>query len=82
MLKRHFIFYFITLTPLLSSGLPYYEDVELEIPVDYVEDYILEERLGTVGRQQPLQNKKVAQDYSSLHALNGEESELNLTQAE
>uniref|UniRef100_A0A8D3AAV1 Protein tyrosine phosphatase receptor type Na n=1 Tax=Scophthalmus maximus TaxID=52904 RepID=A0A8D3AAV1_SCOMX len=29
------------------AGLPYYEDLELEIPVDYVEDYTLEERIGT-----------------------------------
>ncbi|KAF7649586.1 hypothetical protein LDENG_00139060 [Lucifuga dentata] len=52
------------------AGMPYYEDLELEIPVDYAEDYTLEERLGTIGRQQPLQNKKVAQDYSALPALN------------
>ncbi|XP_041807009.1 protein tyrosine phosphatase receptor type Na [Chelmon rostratus] len=49
------------------AGLPYYEDFELEMPVDYVEDYTLEERLGTAGRQQPqLQNKKVPQDFSTL----------------
>lgn len=49
------------------AGLPYYEDLELKIPVDYVEDYSLEERLGTAGRQrQQLQNKKVPQDFSTL----------------
>nr|XP_046259028.1 protein tyrosine phosphatase receptor type Na [Scatophagus argus] len=49
------------------AGLPYYEDLELEIPVDYGEDYTVEERLGTVGRQQQsLQNKKVPQDFSIL----------------
>ncbi|KAM8749175.1 protein tyrosine phosphatase receptor type Na [Acanthopagrus schlegelii] len=57
------------------AGLPYYEDLELEIPVDYVEDYTLEERLGTTGRQQQpqqqqqqqqqLQNKKVPQDFGT-----------------
>lgn len=49
------------------AGLPYYEDLELKIPVDYVEDYTLEERLGTAGRQrQQYQNKKVPQDVSTL----------------
>ncbi|XP_040003585.1 protein tyrosine phosphatase receptor type Na [Xiphias gladius] len=51
------------------AGLPYYEDLELEIPVDYVEDYNLEERL-TAGRQQMLQNKKVPQDFSTLSGNN------------
>ena len=64
---------------MLWAGLPYYEDLELEIPVDYVEDYTLEERLGTTGRQQQqqlqqqqqqqqqqLQNKKVPQDFGTL----------------
>ncbi|TKS67345.1 Receptor-type tyrosine-protein phosphatase-like N [Collichthys lucidus] len=31
--------------PMAPAGLPYYEDFEVEIPVDYVEDYTLEERL-------------------------------------
>lgn len=46
------------------------------MPVDYVEDYTLEERLGTAGRQQPqLQNKKVPQDFSTLSGNgNGEEN--------
>ncbi|XP_042351054.1 protein tyrosine phosphatase receptor type Na [Plectropomus leopardus] len=52
------------------AGLPYYEDLELEIPVDYVEDYTLEERLGTAGRQQSPQNKKVVQDISTLSGNN------------
>ncbi|XP_023154309.2 protein tyrosine phosphatase receptor type Na isoform X2 [Amphiprion ocellaris] len=52
------------------AGLPYYEDLELEIPVDYVEDYTLEERLGTTGRQQTLQNKKVPQALSALSGTN------------
>ena len=43
------------------------------MPVDYVEDYTLEERLGTAGRQQPLQNKKVPQDISTQSRTNGEE---------
>lgn len=63
---------------MLWAGLPYYEDLELEIPVDYVEDYNLEERL-TAGRQQMLQNKKVPQDFSTLSGNNGEEKELKLT---
>ncbi|XP_042282370.1 protein tyrosine phosphatase receptor type Na [Thunnus maccoyii] len=52
------------------AGLPYYEDLELDIPVDYVEDYTLEERLGTTGRQQTPQNKKVPPDYSTLSGNN------------
>ncbi|XP_028291513.1 protein tyrosine phosphatase receptor type Na isoform X2 [Gouania willdenowi] len=46
-----------------AAGLPYYEDLEMEIPVDYVEDYILEEKLGTAAKQQTPQNKKVVQDF-------------------
>ncbi|KAM3608162.1 uncharacterized protein V6R79_020257 [Siganus canaliculatus] len=50
----------------LLASLPYYDDLQLEIPVDYVEDYTLEERLGTAGRQQPQpQNKKILQDFST-----------------
>ncbi|XP_029386099.1 protein tyrosine phosphatase receptor type Na [Echeneis naucrates] len=45
------------------AGLPYYEDFELG-PIDYVEGYTLEERLGTAGRQQMMQNKKVPPDFS------------------
>ncbi|XP_045909856.1 protein tyrosine phosphatase receptor type Na [Micropterus dolomieu] len=56
-------------TSMASAGMPYY-DVDLEIPVDYVEDYTLEERLGTAGRQQPLQNKKVPQDIRTLSGNN------------
>ncbi|XP_054643713.1 protein tyrosine phosphatase receptor type Na isoform X2 [Dunckerocampus dactyliophorus] len=48
-----------------SAGLPYYDDLQLEVPVDYVEDYTLEERLGTMNQQQPLQNKKVSQGSSA-----------------
>ncbi|XP_070693630.1 protein tyrosine phosphatase receptor type Na [Pempheris klunzingeri] len=55
---------------LAPAGLPYYEDLELEIPVDYVEDYTIEERLGTAGRQPTLQNKKVPQDVSTLSGNN------------
>lgn len=58
------------------AGLPYYGDLELEIPVDYVEDYTVEERLGTSGRQQPLQNKKVPQHLSTLSGNNGEENSV------
>ncbi|XP_029936530.1 protein tyrosine phosphatase receptor type Na [Myripristis murdjan] len=56
--------------PMAPAGLPYYEDLELELPVDYVEDYTLEERHGTAAIQQPQQNKKVPQDYSTLTGLN------------
>ncbi|XP_068428424.1 protein tyrosine phosphatase receptor type Na isoform X2 [Clinocottus analis] len=51
-------------------GLPYYEDLDLAIPVDYVEDYTLEERLGTAGRQQTQQNKKVPQQISTQSGNN------------
>lgn len=63
----------IAFTP--RTGLPYYDDFELEIPVDYGEDYAPpQERIGTAGRQQQqqqqhqlqLQNKKVSQDFSAL----------------
>uniref|UniRef100_A0A1A8Q7Z0 Protein tyrosine phosphatase, receptor type, Na n=1 Tax=Nothobranchius rachovii TaxID=451742 RepID=A0A1A8Q7Z0_9TELE len=47
--------------PMAPAGLPY-DNLDLEIPVDYVEDYTLEERLGTAGRQQNLQSKKAPQD--------------------
>ncbi|KAM9851406.1 protein tyrosine phosphatase receptor type Na [Aulostomus maculatus] len=52
------------------AGLPYYDDLELQIPVDYVDDYTLEERLGTAGRHQTLQNKKLPQGYSTLPGKN------------
>ncbi|XP_072301153.1 protein tyrosine phosphatase receptor type Na isoform X2 [Eucyclogobius newberryi] len=55
--------------PMSPGGLPYYEDLELEIPVDYVEDYTIEERLGT-GRQPAVQSKKVPQDFNSMHGNN------------
>ncbi|XP_029315583.1 protein tyrosine phosphatase receptor type Na isoform X1 [Cottoperca gobio] len=53
-----------------AAGLPYYEDLEMEMPVEYMEDYTLEERLGPAGRQQALQNKKVPQDISTLSGNN------------
>ncbi|XP_047456284.1 protein tyrosine phosphatase receptor type Na [Mugil cephalus] len=56
--------------PMAPAGRPYYEDLELEIPVDYVEDYTLEERLGPAVRQQNLQNKKVPQSFSTQPANN------------
>lgn len=46
--------------------------------MDYVEDYTLEERHGTAAIQQPQQNKKVPQDYSTLTGLDGKEKELVL----
>ncbi|XP_029967566.1 protein tyrosine phosphatase receptor type Na [Salarias fasciatus] len=52
--------------PMPAAGLPHYEDLKLEIPVDYVEDYTLEERLGTAGRPEPMQSKKVPQDLSAV----------------
>ncbi|XP_034418462.1 protein tyrosine phosphatase receptor type Na [Cyclopterus lumpus] len=52
------------------AGQPYYEDLELAIPVDYVEDYTLEERLGTAGRQQTQPNKKVPQQISTQSGNN------------
>ncbi|XP_041858051.1 protein tyrosine phosphatase receptor type Na isoform X2 [Melanotaenia boesemani] len=48
------------------AGLAYYDDLDLEIPVDYVEGYTLQERLGTAGRQQNLQNKKAPQNFNPL----------------
>ncbi|MEQ2167447.1 hypothetical protein GOODEAATRI_004293 [Goodea atripinnis] len=54
--------------PIAPAGLPYYEDIE--IPVDYVEDYTLEERLGTAGRQQNQQNKKAPQESAPLAGSN------------
>lgn len=59
---------------MVGAGLPYYEDLELEIPVGYVEDYTLEERLGTAGRQQALQNKEVPQYISTDSGNSGEHS--------
>ncbi|XP_029980249.1 protein tyrosine phosphatase receptor type Na [Sphaeramia orbicularis] len=56
--------------PMAPAGLPYYEDLELDIPVDYVEDYTIEERLGTASRQPTIQNKKPPQDFSSLPGNN------------
>ncbi|XP_010741273.3 protein tyrosine phosphatase receptor type Na [Larimichthys crocea] len=47
--------------PMAPAGLPYYEDFEVEIPVDYVEDYTLEERLGTAGRQHQQQQQQLQQ---------------------
>ncbi|XP_077436351.1 protein tyrosine phosphatase receptor type Na isoform X2 [Vanacampus margaritifer] len=42
---------------LASAGLPYYDDMRMEIPVDYAEDYTLDERLESTNRQPPLRNK-------------------------
>lgn len=53
-------------------GLPYYEDFEFELPVDYVEDYTLEERPGTAARQPTLQYKKTSQDFNTLSGNSGE----------
>lgn len=47
--------------------------------MDYVEDYTLQERLGTTNRQQTPQNKKVPQAHSTLSGNNGEENELIYT---
>uniref|UniRef100_A0A672GII8 Protein tyrosine phosphatase receptor type Na n=1 Tax=Salarias fasciatus TaxID=181472 RepID=A0A672GII8_SALFA len=58
--------------PMPAAGLPHYEDLKLEIPVDYVEDYTLEERLGTAGRPEPMQSKKVPQDLSAVSGNSGE----------
>ncbi|XP_037344724.1 protein tyrosine phosphatase receptor type Na [Pungitius pungitius] len=52
------------------AGLPYYEDLDLAIPVDYVEDYTLEERLGTAGRQQTQQNKNVPPRITAVSGNN------------
>lgn len=38
--------------------------------MDYVEDYTIEERLGT-ARQPAVQSKKVPPDFSSVHENNG-----------
>ncbi|CAG09262.1 unnamed protein product, partial [Tetraodon nigroviridis] len=52
------------------AGLPHYEDFELELPVDYVEDYSLAEGLGPDAKQPQqqlkLQNKKVSHGFSPL----------------
>ncbi|XP_056145401.1 protein tyrosine phosphatase receptor type Na [Lampris incognitus] len=56
--------------PMTPAAIPYYEDLDLGLPVDYVGDYAIESRLGTTARQQSLQNKKAPQDYSSLSGLN------------
>lgn len=58
----------ITCFVMRRAGLPYYDDLELEMPLDYVEDYTLEERLGGAARQpqQKLQNKKVHQGLGAL----------------
>lgn len=42
--------------------------------MDYVEDYTLEERLGTAGRQQNLQNKKAPQESAPPAGKNGKET--------
>ncbi|KAM8856572.1 protein tyrosine phosphatase receptor type Na [Spinachia spinachia] len=52
------------------AGPPYYEDLEMAIPVDYVEDYTLEKRLGTAGRQQQQKNKKVPARISTVSGNN------------
>ncbi|XP_037542838.1 protein tyrosine phosphatase receptor type Na [Nematolebias whitei] len=53
-----------------AAGLPYYENLDLEIPADLVEDYTLQERLRTAGRQPNLQSKKAPQDVSTGHRNN------------
>ncbi|KAF6714539.1 Receptor-type tyrosine-protein phosphatase-like N [Oryzias melastigma] len=45
------------------AGLPYYEDFELEMPVD-VEDYTLEKKLNTAGLHQSLPSRKTSQDFN------------------
>lgn len=55
--------------PMSPAAIPYYDDLELEIPVDYVEGYTIEERLGT-GRQPAVQSKKAPQDFGSNHGSN------------
>ncbi|XP_061827799.1 protein tyrosine phosphatase receptor type Na isoform X2 [Nerophis lumbriciformis] len=54
--------------PMAPPGLPYYDDLHMAIPVDYGEDYALEERLGTVDRQQ---DKKVSQSGGLLQRMSG-----------
>ncbi|XP_061547687.1 protein tyrosine phosphatase receptor type Na isoform X2 [Phycodurus eques] len=44
-------------TSLASAGLPYYDDFQMETPLDYADDYNLEERFGSTNRQPALQNK-------------------------
>lgn len=55
--------------PMSPAALPYYDDLEVEIPLDYVEDYTIEERIGT-GRQPAVQSKKTPQDFSSMQGSN------------
>ncbi|XP_061142596.1 protein tyrosine phosphatase receptor type Na [Syngnathus typhle] len=55
-------------TSLASAGLPYYDDFQMEIPVEYTEDYTLE-RLGSTNRQTPFQNK-ASQVYSTQSGNN------------
>lgn len=54
----------------LSPGLPYYEDFELEMPVD-VEDYTLEKKLNTAGLHQSLPSRKTSQDFNPRSGSNG-----------
>uniref|UniRef100_H3DG99 Protein tyrosine phosphatase receptor type Na n=1 Tax=Tetraodon nigroviridis TaxID=99883 RepID=H3DG99_TETNG len=42
------------------AGLPHYEDFELELPVDYVEDYSLAEGLGPDAKQPQQQLKRMS----------------------
>lgn len=55
--------------PMSPAALPFYDDLELEIPLDYVEGYTIEERLGT-GRQPAVQSKKAPQDFGSNYGSN------------
>lgn len=61
---------FLPSSPLPSTGLPYYDHFELELPVDYVEDYSLLEGLSADGKQRPQQRKlpnpKVSEGFSAL----------------
>uniref|UniRef100_A0A3P9K020 Protein tyrosine phosphatase receptor type Na n=1 Tax=Oryzias latipes TaxID=8090 RepID=A0A3P9K020_ORYLA len=51
------------------AGLPYYDDFELEIPVDE-EDYALEKKLNTPGLHQSLPNRKTSQDFNPRSGSN------------
>lgn len=76
---------FLPLSRLLLAGLPYYGDFELELPVDYVEDYSSLEGLSTDGKQpqqqQKLQNKKVSHGFSPLPVNGNGETYLYTTHA-
>ncbi|XP_061697013.1 protein tyrosine phosphatase receptor type Na isoform X3 [Syngnathoides biaculeatus] len=56
-------------TSLASAGLPYYDDLQMETPLDYADDYTLEERLGSTNRQPALQNKAYSTQSGSSDGL-------------